>query len=159
MSGVLLASKGSHPNPAATPSAVTEVTTPQAATFHEQVSSLLKSDVGELGFLFGHDPGQQAVSVAIPSPSQPAVTPAQSAAMASGMTVAAGPTSAANPVDPEFNNGTSVPVNAPPSAVNTGQSNWRFRDTLASEVGKIRGRVAKYQAAYVNPGGPNQPVG
>jgi hypothetical protein len=146
---LLLAGKGSHPNPSASAPIVEgneHAVSPQA-TFTEQVSTLLKSDVGELGFLFGHEPGR-TVSTAIPAPATNAVTPAQSAAMASGMQVAAGPQAPDTSMDAEYGNGTAVPVNAPPTAQVSGtQNGWRFRDTLASEVGKIKERVAKYQAA------------
>lgn len=145
MSGVLLAGKGRSPNPAASSATVQDHSTAQAATLHEQVTSLLKSDVGELGFLFGHDPGQQATVTPLAAPPTINVTPAQSAAMASGMSVARGPQAPDTSMDTEYANGTAVPVNAPPSANISGQTGWSFRDTLASEVGKIKARVAKYQ--------------
>lgn len=120
-----------------------------AATTTEQVASVLKSDVGELGFLFGHALGQQAAPTPLASPPESFVTSEQSAAMAAGMRVAANSAAAPdNPSNPAFTNETTVAVNAPPSAASVSGVQWTFADTLRGELGKYRQRVRNYRERF-----------
>lgn len=103
----------------------TEETAPvidQAPTLAEQWAEVAHSEVGGLGFLFGHDPTEHYPAPLETSP-EPQLEPGQLAAMQAGASMAA-----TNTPQPE------------PQAVQPRK--WTFTDTVKGEVLKARDRLA-----------------
>ena len=104
-------------------------TTDQAPTVREVIAEFVQSDVGSLGFLFGHDLGRSVPTPLEYSP-PPDVSPRQLADMGAAIQIA----------------GDNTPTPADQSA----PAKWTFAQTLRLETEKLRQRVANARGGSTN---------
>ncbi|MDE1881976.1 MAG: hypothetical protein KGI89_15690 [Euryarchaeota archaeon] len=164
MSGIALlnaqrvaAAGGAHRDPAnmtSTPSSSVS----QGPTPHEALSAYVHSEVGDLGYLFGHSPGQGAVPTPIETPTTPVDlpvgTPLGLGLGSSPYTSSPVPTPTtsgfrATPIVYHPGEGYSVGSDGmegnPPTPVATASSGpvWTFADTLRGELSRLASTFAK----------------
>lgn len=98
----------------------------QTPTIHEQWNTMLHSEVGGLGMLFGHAPDEH-YPAPLETSAEPQLEPGQLAAMQAGAEMAA----------------TETPQPTPePQLITPPAKPWTFSDTLKKEVLKARDRIS-----------------